>query len=59
MFDPEEDEIEAAWTAYDRGEAGQAGIVDQVSFLMMRRLGLSRAFTNDAHFRAAGFQTLF
>jgi uncharacterized protein len=53
---PEED---AAWAADERGEAGQAGIVDPVSFVVMRRLGLSRAFTNDAHFRAAGFETLF
>jgi hypothetical protein len=25
----------------------------------MRRLGLTQAFTNDAHFQAAGFETLF
>jgi predicted nucleic acid-binding protein len=49
----------AAWAAYQRGEAGQAGIVDHVSFVVMRRLGLSQALTNDAHFRAAGFETLF
>jgi len=54
--DLEEDE---AWTAYERGEAGQAGIVDHVSFVVMRRLGLTQAFTNDGHFRAAGFETLF
>jgi predicted nucleic acid-binding protein len=53
-----EDE-QAAWEAYGRGEAGMAGIVDQLSFLVMRRLGLTEAFTNDAHFRAAGFETLF
>lgn len=41
------------------GEAGQAGIVDQVSFLVMRRLGITEAFTNDRHFQAAGFVTLF
>jgi predicted nucleic acid-binding protein len=48
-----------AWQAYERGEAGQAGIVDHVSFSVMRRLGLTQAFTNDGHFQAAGFQTLF
>jgi uncharacterized protein len=53
---PEENE---AWDAYGRGEAGQAGIVDHVSFVVMRRLRLTRAFSNDAHFRAAGFETLF
>lgn len=50
---------EQAWSAYDRGEANQAGIVDQISFAVMRRLGLHHAFTNDRHFSAAGFDTLF
>ena len=36
-----------------------AGIVDQISFVVMRRLGVSRAFTNDRHFRAAGMEPLF
>jgi len=40
-------------------QADQAGIVDQISFRLMRRLGLSEAFTNDQHFRAAGFMPLF
>lgn len=57
LIDPTSEEIEAAWEAFDRSEAGQAGIVDQVSFVVMRRLGLERAFTNDEHFRAAGFET--
>jgi predicted nucleic acid-binding protein len=56
---PTDLEIEWAWTAYDRGEAGQAGIIDQVSFVVMRRPGLTEAFTNDRHFQAAGFTTLF
>jgi predicted nucleic acid-binding protein len=38
---------------------GQAGIVDHISFLVMHRLGITDAFTNDGHFRAAGFVTLF
>jgi predicted nucleic acid-binding protein len=59
LIEPTPREIEASWAAYDRGEASQAGIVDHVSFVVMRRLGLSQAFTNDAHFRAAGFETLF
>jgi predicted nucleic acid-binding protein len=54
-----EPEMDAAWGAYDRGEAGEAGIVDQVSFIAMRRLGIREAFTNDRHFQAAGFRTLF
>jgi uncharacterized protein len=44
--------------AYDRGEAGEAGIVDHLSFRVMRRLGLSEAFTNDRHFQVAGFKML-
>ena len=52
-------EIEDAWAAYERGEAAQAGIVDHVSFQVMRRLGITEAFTNDKHFEAAGFTLLF
>jgi uncharacterized protein len=49
----------AAWLAYERGAAASAGIVDQVSFKIMRRLGITKAFSNDGHFRAAGCETLF
>jgi len=48
-----------AWENYRRGEAGQAGLVDHLSFVVMRRLGLVEAFTNDRHFNAAGFRVLF
>jgi uncharacterized protein len=56
---PTPDDERTAWTAYRRGEAGSAGIVDHISFVVMRRLGLTHAFTNDAHFRAAGFEPMF
>jgi predicted nucleic acid-binding protein len=59
LVDPTPEEVEEAWAAYDRGDAREAGIVDHFSFRVMRRLGLSEAFTNDQHFRAAGFTTLF
>ena len=59
LVEPTAEDLDQAWTAYGRGLAGQAGIVDHVSFVVMRRLGLAQAFTNDAHFRAAGFETLF
>jgi predicted nucleic acid-binding protein len=59
LIEPTPQELEEAWAAYDRGEAGQAGIVDHVSFVVMRRLGLTEAFTNDKHFQAAGFTVLF
>jgi predicted nucleic acid-binding protein len=45
--------------AYERGEADGAGIVDHVSFAIMRRLAISKVFSNDGHFRAAGFERLF
>jgi len=56
---PTDDEELLAWAAYTAGEAGEAGIVDQVSFALMRRLGITDAFTNDRHFTAAGFKVLF
>jgi predicted nucleic acid-binding protein len=56
---PTEEDWLKAWAAYARGEAGDAGIVDHVSFTIMRRLGIADAFTNDRHFKAAGFNTLF
>ena len=59
LIEPTAQEIEEAWAAYDRGEAGQAGIVDHVSFQVMRRLGITAAFTNDKHYQAAGFTVLF
>jgi predicted nucleic acid-binding protein len=59
LVEPTAEEIAAAWEAFDRGEAGQAGIVDHLSFAIMRRLGLTESFTNDRHFQAAGFLTLF
>jgi predicted nucleic acid-binding protein len=56
---PDDADWNAAWGAYERGDAGKAGIVDLLSFAVMRRLGLTEAFTNDRHFQAAGFVTLF
>lgn len=59
LIEPTPKELEMAWASYERGEAGQAGIVDHVSFLVMNRLGITEAFTNDKHFQAAGFTVLF
>jgi predicted nucleic acid-binding protein len=56
---PTEDDWVNAWEAYERGEIGTAGIFDHVSFAVMRRLGITMAFTNDRHFQEAGFETLF
>jgi uncharacterized protein len=59
LIEPTEADLAIAWPAYRAGHAGQAGIVDHVSFAVMRRLGLTEAFTNDRHFAAAGFTPLF
>ena len=56
---PTTEDWQEAWRGFERGDAAEAGIVDHVSFVVMRRLGLTEAFTNDGHFRAAGFMTLF
>jgi predicted nucleic acid-binding protein len=59
LIEPSLSDCEQAWAAYQRSDFGDAGIVDHVSFIVMRRLGLKRVFSNDDHFRAAGFETLF
>jgi predicted nucleic acid-binding protein len=59
IIDPTLAEIDDAWAEYDRGAPGQPGIVDLISFAIMRRNGLTDAFTNDRHFAAAGFNRLF
>ena len=59
LIEPTAQEVEDAWAAYERGEAAQAGIVDHVSFQVMRRLGVTEAFTNDKQLEAAGFTLLF
>jgi predicted nucleic acid-binding protein len=59
LIEPTEADCQAEWEAYRRGQPGQAGIVDQISFAVMRRLSIIDAFTNDRHFREAGFNPLF
>ena len=56
---PTADDWSNAWNAYQQGQVGTPGIVDHVSFAVMRRLGIQQAFTNDRHFSEAGFETLF
>jgi uncharacterized protein len=59
LIRPSEGDCDAAWTAFESRIAPSAGIVDYISFEVMRRLGIQEAFTNDRHFTAAGFQVLF
>lgn len=58
LIHPTDEDWSAAWSAYRQGSPGDAGIVDHVSFTVMRRLGISDVFTNDKHFKIAGFNTL-
>ena len=59
VFHPDAKDWEDAWSDYERGIPGGPGVVDLISFRAMRQLGIERAFTNDRHFRDAGFQVLF
>jgi uncharacterized protein len=56
---PTDEDWHVAWGNYAVHDVAGAGIVDHVSFVVMRRLGVTDAFTNDRHFKAAGFVTLF
>lgn len=59
LVSPTNAEWGEAWTSYTCGHAGSPGLVDQLSFVVMRRLGLHEVYSNDQHFRDAGFTTLF
>jgi len=47
-----------AWDLFGRWAGAGASAIDCTSFAIMRRMGIRRAFTFDAHFRVAGFETL-
>lgn len=59
VLSPTDDDWQEAWRRYAADGIGGPGVVDHLSFLIMGRYGLSQAFTNDRHFRAAGFEPLF
>lgn len=59
LIEPTSAEIHQSWIQFEQGIAGAPGVVDLVSFAIMRRLGITDAFTNDRHFATAGFVTLF
>lgn len=59
VIEPTAAEVDQAWANYHAAAVGAAGIVDHVSFIVMRRLSITEALTNDRHFQAAGFVTLF
>lgn len=59
LIDVTHEEVDLAWESYQKDQSSRAGIVDHISFVVMRRLGLTRAFTHDKHFANAGFEVLF
>ena len=59
LVEPTAQEWSEAWSCYDQGKTGSAGIVDHLSFITMRRLGITKVFSNDRRFKEAGFETLF
>ena len=59
VIEPTNQEWTLVWQNDAWGDAASAGMVDQLSFLVIRRHGLTRAFTNDRHFLAAGVEVLF
>lgn len=59
LIEPTTSDLGTAWANYRVAAVGTAGIVDHVSFVIMSRLGITEAFTNDRHFQAAGFVVLF
>ncbi len=59
LIQPIEQDWIDAWLRYKQGRPGDPGIVDCISFAVMRSHNLTEAFTNDQHFAAAGFTPLF
>jgi predicted nucleic acid-binding protein len=59
VFFPDDQDITGAWEAFRHGSKGQPGVVDNVSFILMRRFHIKAVLSNDIHFKAAGFTTLF
>ena len=48
----------AAWELLEQRPDKEYSFVDAVSFVVMRALGVQRAFTFDAHFAQEGFEVL-
>ncbi len=50
--------LEKALDLYEKREDKAWGLVDCASFVVMQALGITEAFTDDRHFKQAGFQRL-
>jgi len=55
---PEEPDEAAAVLMLEKYAGQRVSFCDCVSFVLMKKYGLTHAFTFDGHFTAAGFQTL-
>jgi predicted nucleic acid-binding protein len=51
-------DLKAAWPWLERKDLHKLGIVDALSFVVMKRHKLRYAFTFDAHFHSAGFKVV-
>lgn len=49
-------DLKSAWPWLERRDLHKLGIVDALSFVLMKRHKLRYAFTFDAHFASAGFK---
>lgn len=56
---PSDEDWQVAWDEYRAGYPGSPGVCDLVSFRVMRDMDVTDVFSNDKHFKAAGFNTLF
>jgi predicted nucleic acid-binding protein len=50
--------FERGWLLYEQHADKEWGLVDCVSFTLMRERGVTQAVTNDHHFQQAGFMIL-
>jgi predicted nucleic acid-binding protein len=51
-------DIEAAWPYFERNDLHKLSAVDAVSFVLMTRHGIKKAFAFDVHFSVAGFRAV-
>jgi len=59
LIKPDHSQSAKGWNRFANGLLGTAGPVDNVSFVIREDMGIAEVFSNDTHFRVAGFVTLF
>lgn len=53
------EELQSAWSAFGGKRKFDPSLVDEISIAVMGRLGIGEVFSNDVHFKRAGFTVLF